>query len=382
MPRVILTKALMKEIAATAEIMETPQAEYFDIRSRGLSLMQYRSGRQSFFFTKAFNKNRYRSRIGDPRYVSLVSARQIADRWSKEIEEGGNPIEKRNKANQLLSDFFEIEYLPISQATKKSWPDDVSRWTHHIEPSLRNKSLFQVTKRDIVSIQQNVATIRSPATANRVVNLLKAVFSLAVDMELLERSPARKVSMLPEPKHRRQFMTAAQINLMLGALKISSHEDTYNVVKFLSLTGLRSSEAGCLLLENIDLARGVIMLPNTKAGEGRYVGLSDAAGEILKYQINKYGNIGFAFRAIDGQRKVGDPRLAMKKACLDAGLPPFTPHSLRHSFAVIAVEKGVPLYHIRAALGHKCQSTTEHYVQITSPVLKNVASTVSDALAA
>lgn len=56
---------------------------------------------------------------------------------------------------------------------------------------------------------------------------------------------------------------------------------------------------------------------------------------------------------------------ALTKICNRSGLPHITPHSLRHMFASILTEKGVPLVKVSAMLGHSSIHTTfEYYVEV------------------
>lgn len=52
---------------------------------------------------------------------------------------------------------------------------------------------------------------------------------------------------------------------------------------------------------------------------------------------------------------------ALSKVCKRGGLPKITVHSLRHMFATILLEQGLPLVKISACLGHSSINTTFEY---------------------
>lgn len=57
--------------------------------------------------------------------------------------------------------------------------------------------------------------------------------------------------------------------------------------------------------------------------------------------------------------------MALTKLCRRAGLPHLTVHSLRHMYASILTEQGVPLIKVSALLGHSSLNTTfEYYCEV------------------
>lgn len=65
---------------------------------------------------------------------------------------------------------------------------------------------------------------------------------------------------------------------------------------------------------------------------------------------------------------------ALTKLCVRNGLPAVTVHGLRHMFATILVEQGVPLAKISGLLGHSSVNTTfEYYCDVMDEKEKIIA---------
>ena len=70
-----------------------------------------------------------------------------------------------------------------------------------------------------------------------------------------------------------------------------------------------------------------------------------------------------------------------KKTIDDAHLPHITLHGIRHSFASVANELGIPLYEISTSLGHSNTTITEQiYVKLFDAKHTDTINTVADAL--
>lgn len=72
---------------------------------------------------------------------------------------------------------------------------------------------------------------------------------------------------------------------------------------------------------------------------------------------------------------------ALSKLCSRNGLPHLTPHSLRHMYATILAEQGVPLIKISSLLGHSSICTTfEYYLEVMDEQ-ERILSFMNDAFA-
>jgi site-specific recombinase XerD len=63
-----------------------------------------------------------------------------------------------------------------------------------------------------------------------------------------------------------------------------------------------------------------------------------------------------------------------------AGIRALRVHDLRHSFASLCAQSGVPLLQIKSLLNHASLTTTQRYAHLTNNDLRIASQTVSDAV--
>lgn len=117
-----------------------------------------------------------------------------------------------------------------------------------------------------------------PATANREVAFLKAVFNQAVRDGRAESNPVSKVKMLKENNSRVRFLSEEEEQ----ALRAGMSPDGFLLVEFAIHTGLRQAEQFNLRWEDVDLRNEVLTVPRSKHGEKRHVPLNDTALRLLR----------------------------------------------------------------------------------------------------
>ena len=118
-------------------------------------------------------------------------------------------------------------------------------------------------------------------------------------------------------------------------------------------SGLRVGEVCKLQPENVDMASKRIFIRDAKGGKDRVVPLPKGFPASYLKELPLKCKV----RALQTAFKT-----AMKKAGIQKSSLHF--HSLRHSFALRAMERGIPLNQIQVLLGHKNISTTSIYLNI------------------
>jgi site-specific recombinase XerD len=156
--------------------------------------------------------------------------------------------------------------------------------------------------------------------------------------------------------------------------------------------GLRLSEGINLRVEDIDSARGVIAVRNSKGNKDREVPLPEKTLELLKEHWKSHRNKALLFPSAardDAHISTAqDPfskssvqsafRSAVKSARINKKA---TVHSLRHSWATHLLEAGVNLRLIQVWLGHKSPSTTSIYTHLTEKAKTMAIKTINALMA-
>ena len=127
-------------------------------------------------------------------------------------------------------------------------------------------------------------------------------------------------------------------------------------------TGLRVAELAHLKKDNIDWQGHRLMIygkggPYGSRTKRRIIPLSDRIQPLIEGHFALNDTIGITVRTIQNIVKDVANRARISR--------PVSPHVLRHTFAVAAVQKGISLPALQRLLGHDRLTTTEIYLNLS-----------------
>ena len=238
------------------------------------------------------------------------------------------------------------------------------RLRKHLTPFFKNKPLTGIHTFDVERYKKSRLEKKAcPGTINRELAALSHLFNKALEWRWLDKKPVL-IKRLKEDSGRIVYLTPEQAARLVESAKGDQNPHIYPFCVIGLETGMRKMEILSIQLENIDLARRVIYIPQAKAGAreqpitGRLAtflkGYLDIALPEQKWLFpsplnpdNAYGNIKETFQRV----------------VKNAGLDPkqITPHTLRHTAITHLVQAGVDLPTVKRISGHKTLIMVERY---------------------
>ncbi len=292
-------------------------------------------------------------------------------RRKTEVRQGVKFPETLRLRDVRLEDLIGL-YVESIQASQVRTRKRITRRLDEVMAILGNVSAKSLKPEDLERIKLKLAkgtrkATRKPASINRYLQDLKAVFSKAVESGKLDRSPFLGLDLLEENNKRARELTPEEEFRLFQS--IPSNPPTLRpYFRFLLETGARAGEACGLRWSHILWADGVAELPETKVGKKQYLILSQAAQAILR-ALPRNGPQVFCWS--DGRPLTVDyVTHVFHRATVAAGVYDLRQHDLRHAFAIRRLRGGASLVAVSALLRHSSTRMTERYLHVTRADLR------------
>jgi integrase len=233
---------------------------------------------------------------------------------------------------------------------------------------LHSTKLSEIDRRKIAVVLGGIETANGPHARNGVRASLSGFFTWAIKEGLIENNPVTGTAKAEDNGPRDRVLTQDELRSIWRGLG----EDRYSdIVRLLLLTAQRREEIGGLRLNEIDVDRGLIVLPpaRTKNKREHQLPLSPQVREILQRRINGAAATNVHKAKLNGNGKgnatndvgvFGVDGFAsggwyFHKVSLDrrVSLPkPWRLHDLRRTAATMMAEMGVAPWIVEAVLNH------------------------------
>lgn len=313
---------------------------------------------------------------------TLAEARLRANAAMALVQEGEDPSQARvalskqgkepidETANGALNDFIRLH---VEVKNRASTQKETKRFTDlYIRPEIGSKKVRRVGKADLTAILDRAKKEGGPASANRVLAILKKFCNWCVETDIFTLSPAESIRPPAQNVSRDRVLTDDELRWLWKA----SSEFAYpfgSLWRVLLLTAQRREEVAAAKWDEFSIADvdpiWIIPLDRAKNGKENTVPLSPAAATIIK-GLPKIVGCKFVFSttgetSISGYSRAKnrlDARmleLAQEEASArgedPAGITiaPWRLHDLRRTAASGMAKLGAPIHVVESILNHK-----------------------------
>ena len=330
----------------------------YGVDRNGRRVRKYRTFDTKRDATRAFNEHKVKMDKGTQIMPSEYTFAQWLDYWYKDI------------------------ILPqIEETTAYGYRGMIE---NYLKPQLGEIRLQKLTARDIQQYYTWLMDEKklSPNTVIKHHNLLTNTLNAAERQEYITKNPMRAVSPPKKRQREAKFYTPEQLGTLLDKAVGTRLELPVFICAYL---GLRRGELCGLRWSDVDLEHQTITIENTRTQAGkkeiekgtktvsstRTLYLPETLCDMLKaakeYQqacraeyMNAYDDNDYVVVMEDG-RPFRPNYLSelFSKFLADNDLPKIVLHELRHTFASLSNQAGIPAYNIGKALGHSTPATTQ-----------------------
>jgi site-specific recombinase XerD len=359
--------------------------EYCDEYIKGLyiEVRATSQGHGTFYLRyKDINGKTCHQKIGRTTDISLTDACKEALELRGNIFCGADPRaeEKARRAIPTLTDFFNDTYLPYAKVHKRSWKRDVQLFAR-IKQAFGHLRLDQVQKQKVAVFHAGLMENEglSAASADHHPKLMRRMFSMAIEYELIEKNPLSKFSLFNHDNKVENYLDDEQLGRLMDVLRTDANRPVCNIAILLLGTGCRLNEILSAKKSDISIANRVLRIAaiNAKGKRVRSVPLNDASVDIILKQMEDTKGYDYLFINHKTGTKLTTIMKVWTRLREKAGLPHLRLHDLRHSFASFLVNSGRTLYEVQQILGHSQSIVTERYAHLSTKTLQDAANSAS-----
>lgn len=209
-------------------------------------------------------------------------------------------------------------------------------------------------------------------TLNNKISILRTFFATMIEEEVILKNPMAKIKNLKvNVKELRESLTAEELEIVRNSLEKIREKA---MVEFLVSSGARVSEVADIKLSEINWSECSVKVTG-KGDKSRIAYFSVKCKLYLKEYLNKRIDKTDALFVTERSPfeplgKCGIEKVISKIRKRVKINKKVTPHTFRHTFACLALQKGMDIVTIQYLLGHESVATTQIYARTNNKLLK------------
>lgn len=347
---------------------DSARYEVFDNGRKGLGVRVSPKGTKTFFLS--YRKNGRLSRISIGKYpdISVADAYDKMERYRKAIRKGEDPATTRRARKEAalrtptVTQLADLYIERHAKRHKKSWREDERMLRKDVLPDWGNRKAQSIKRRDVIALLDQIVERGSPVTANRTFEVIRRMFSFAVERDLIETSPCYLVKAPSKEKSRQRVLSESEIRQLWIELDHTGISKPLEIALRLQLvTAQRRGEI--ITARWNHFSDDWWTIPETKNRLSHRVSLSHLAKNLLSELHEITGDSTWLFPNPSDTSHMTEraPTRALGRIRQQLSMEHFTPHDLRRTAASYMASLGVPRLVIGKILNHVESGITAVY---------------------
>lgn len=358
------------------------RAYFYDSLTRGLALAVSPAGKKTFVLYRKVAGRPERITIGPFPDLSIQQARGKAAELNGAIARGENParnkrsVRDENTLGELFNRYLEEHLKP----KRKSWNSSKGLFERHLK-NWKLRKISEIRRTDVVALHTRIGANCGKVTANRVVELLRALFNRATAAwEWNGQNPAAKVEGFPEHE-RERFLQPDELPAFWKALQAEQNVTARDYFLISLLTGARRSNVQSMRWAELNFPAATWRIPEikSKSGDAMTITLSAEAQAIL-HTRKALSTSEFVFPGVGKTGHLIEPKSAWQRVLNRAGISDLRIHDLRRTLGSWQAAQGTSLQIIGKSLGHKSLETTRIYARLNLDPVRASVNAATDAM--
>jgi integrase len=412
----MLTDAIVKSLAPKPDKHQWIEADHKPVDDpaktcRGFGVKVMRSGTKTFVVSYRFKGREREFVIGKTTEWKTTTARKKALAARQKAADGIDPQAERaaERTAPTVADlvaFYRAEFLPAKKP--RGQVEDNSIINQWLLKELGRKRLADVTSDDARALHRKISNgggrKGTPVRANRVADLARHLWNLAIKEKKewgITDNPFQGVKRNHEDPRERYLEEETEAVRLMKVLDDYPDRQVANLIYFILYTGCRSGEAKAARWDQFNEGRRIWTKPSSHTKQQRthratlFTQATALLGEVWEAadaeveQYNSSRTIGqpkremseFVFPSARSESgHIEEIKQHWKAIRIQAGIPDVRIHDLRHSYASMLVNQGLPLQVVGQLLGHTQLTTTKRYAHLNDRAMSEAVEKLGNVL--
>lgn len=303
---------------------------------------------------------RYYESFGTYPEMKFADFERLACQFIADVQSGAY----RKGSRLTVQQFFDEVLVPFSRRHHRDHKTFLSR-SKRVMTAMGSKRITDVTRRDVEKFLNSLTGL-SNSTINRYHAFVSKLFSMAVEHDIIDKSPVKGIKKLVENNQKDRVLSSQEMeSFCRHACAEPNFIHAYALMLSL-LTGMRVGNVMGLTRSMLADDLSSALLPMTKSGKSQRIYFSEPAQRLVRKCLKVSFN-DWVFPSLKNQGE----HIAYPRACMDriqqamkaegSLEAPFTIHDLRRTQATQMLHVTNDIRLVQQSLGHSNVNVTERY---------------------